>query len=196
MNDFFGLLGEGAPGDALHELGDQTVRPEWLKGDPDLDLLPRLRVACDLPGSPWRLRGTMVLPGSVYAVDVEHARPRSPRLLADAIELLAAVAGPAFFVRHTDAFTFDCVTGTLHHDTPEPGHGHLLRLRLTAPGSDRYPERRTRAHALVPAPDPERASAPRFAPIPLAAMAGARGAIPARAHRSGLWRTRRPRDRG
>ncbi|MGW1996268.1 hypothetical protein [Embleya sp. NPDC001921] len=151
MDDFFGVSGDEAPGDALRELADQTTRPGWTAADPAADLLPRLRVACDLPGSPWRLRGTEVLPDGVYAVDVEHARPRGPRLLADAIELLAGIAGPAFFVRHTDAATFDCVTGTLQRDTPGPGRGHLLRLRLVGPGRDRGPVLRAHAEALVPA---------------------------------------------
>ncbi|MFI1581429.1 hypothetical protein [Embleya sp. NPDC020630] len=152
MDDFFGVPGNEAPGDAVRELAEQTTRPNWVEPDPATDLVPRLRVACDLPGSPWRLRGTTLLPGGILAVDVEHARPRSPRLLADAIELLAGVAGPAFFVHHTDAATFDCVTGTLRSDTPGPGRGHLLRLRLVAPGSDGTPTLRAHAEALIPAP--------------------------------------------
>ncbi|MFF7245600.1 hypothetical protein ACFZBU_17035 [Embleya sp. NPDC008237] len=150
MDDFFGVSGEEAPGDALRELAEQTTRQGWVAADPAADLLPRLRVACDLPGSPWSLRGTTVLPDGVFAVDVEHARPGSPRLLADAIELLAGIAGPAFFVRHTDAATFDCVTGTLQRDTPGPGRGHLLRLRLVSPGRGGAPTLRARAEALVP----------------------------------------------
>ncbi|MGC0417086.1 hypothetical protein [Embleya sp. AB8] len=152
MDDFFGVSGGEAPADVLRELAERTGRPDWVAEDPEADLLPRLRVACDLPGSPWRLRATTVLPGGILAVDVEHARPRSPRLLADAIELLAGIAGPAFFVRHTDAATFDCATGTLGRDTPGTGRGHLLRLRLIGPDADGRPTLRARVEAPVPVP--------------------------------------------
>ncbi|MYW00027.1 hypothetical protein [Streptomyces sp. SID3343] len=127
---------------ALGELAEQAAL--WPGGNPEAELLPRLRVACNLPGSPWRLLGTEVQPDGVYAVDVVHSRPRSAALFADAIALLAAVAGPVFFVRHADAVTIDCVTGTLARDTPEPAHGYTLRLRLRDAGTDS-----TRARAAV-----------------------------------------------
>ncbi|WP_331766417.1 hypothetical protein [Embleya sp. NBC_00896] len=136
-----------APLRALHDLAERAIDPQWSRRDPHTDLLPRLRVACDLPGSPWRLIGTDILAGRIYAIDVVHTHPRSARLLADAIALLAAVAGPAFFVRHTDAATIDCVTGTLERDSPEPAHGYTLRLRLTDPTS--FPRHRIAAVRLA-----------------------------------------------
>jgi hypothetical protein len=141
----FGMSSVPAGDEPLHVLGELAEQAAlWPSGNPDADLLPRLRVACDLPGSPWRLLGTQTQPDRVYAVDVAHARPRSPALFADAIALLAAVAGPAFFVRYADAVTIDCVTGTLARDTPEPARGYTLRLRLRDVGIDP-----TRAKAAV-----------------------------------------------
>ena len=84
---------------AVQRLLAALASPGWVAEEPDVHLLPHLRLACDAPGSPWALKGAE-LQEAVYVVTVEWFRPqpRLRQLRADAVALIGTVVEGSTFV--------------------------------------------------------------------------------------------------
>ena len=126
------------PGDAfapnVDELAGALSGSGWLTEEPEMHLLPRLRAACEAPGSPWAISSWTIEDG-VLVVDVSWngSWGRWDDCRADAFAFLGRVAEHTSLIRQRTSeggVEFEMATGTLADETPFVPHGHLIRIRV------------------------------------------------------------------
>jgi hypothetical protein len=115
----------------------EMVAERWVAEEPEVHLLPHLRSFCEQPDSPLRLVSAAADPDGTYTVHLQWVGAASSRgkLRAAAYALVGTIAEQSTHVCERvngDGVDFEVVTGQLEGEGPFRGHGHTLRLRVSA----------------------------------------------------------------
>jgi hypothetical protein len=120
----------------LRTLLDEMARPDWNTEQPEAHLLPHLERWCARDDTPLSLRSSGS-EGTVFVVDLEPTPDRSRHdMHADVYALISTIAEPTTVVverREVGFELYDVTLAAVPEQTPFPkGHGHLVRLRVSA----------------------------------------------------------------
>jgi hypothetical protein len=129
-----------APG--IEALLEGARRPNWVAEEPELHLLPHLRLACE--SLPLELVGIHTADDGSFDVELrwEDDGPSIGAVRAAVFSLVGSFAEPSTFVRQRaaasqaegDSLDFEIVTGFLEGQSRFTPHGHTVRVRVIGVG--------------------------------------------------------------
>jgi hypothetical protein len=111
----------------------------WVAEEPELHLLPHLEAA--IASGPLTIREAGAASDGTFVVGLEWVGPGEPSRLAIRSALYALIAAIAETVTllheppDAQGRVLEVLSGSAGGDGPFAGHGHTLRLRVTAPGA-------------------------------------------------------------
>jgi hypothetical protein len=109
----------------------------WVAEEPGLHLLPHLEAAT--AAGPLAIRGTRTGADGTFVVDLDWIGPAEPsrRVIRSALYALIATVAETVTVLHeppeAHGRIVDVLSGSADGDGPFAGHGHTVRLEVTAP---------------------------------------------------------------
>jgi hypothetical protein len=116
----------------IEELLRLSTAHDWITEAPETHLLPRLRQACEEPGSQFSLDSAETDPGGGLLVNLRWRGDDSQgQIRAGVIALAGRVAETATYIRQReDPLRFEILTGIPSGDGRFATHGHLLEVRV------------------------------------------------------------------
>ena len=120
----------------LDALRGVAAEPGWVAEEPEAHLLPHIREAVQVAGSPLAMDASTTDPDGTFVVDVHwvgapDADARAVRVAS--LALIATITESTTAIRERRGpglTTYEVVTGSVPGDTAFATHGHTLRLRV------------------------------------------------------------------
>ena len=118
----------------IEELLQLSAAPDWISEAPEEHLLPRLRQACEEPGSRFSLESARTDPDGAFLVSLRwRGEDSQGQIRAAVIALVGRVAETSTYIRQRpDPLRFEVLTGIPSGDGRFATHGHLLEVRVQA----------------------------------------------------------------